>query len=207
MTKTEKKQAYFLFDGYEPETNIVYQFHGCHWHGHTYLKNRTKRQKKRYKGTCQIDWLIENNGSDTKYNLVSAWECEEPILKKVRFEKKFTLYPHFKVYDFEAISTPLNEHPTDNVTYLSSYIPRSVAVHDTLSKEPVYLVDENPKRLIEQFIKVLTEKQEEIATDVLEQHPYLSDFQVLPGEVQKQWKQWVNQVPVIGFVVNISLIW
>ena len=26
-----------------------------------------------------------------------------------------------------------------------------------------------------------------------------SDFQVLPGEVQKQWRQWVNQVPVIGF--------
>ena len=22
---------------------------------------------------------------------------------------------------------------------------------------------------------------------------------MLPGEVQKQWRQWVNQVPVIGF--------
>ena len=160
--KDRKEQAYFLFDGYEPETNIVYQFHGCHWHGHTYLKDRTKRQKKRYNDTCKIDWLIEY-----RIYLVSIWECEEPILKKVRFEKKFTLYPHFKMYDFEAISTALNEHPTDNVTYLSSYIPRSVAVHDTLSKEPVYLVDENAKRLIEQFIKVLTEKQEVIATYVL----------------------------------------
>ena len=130
---------------------------------------------------------------------MSTWECEEPILKKVRFEKKFTPYPHFIVYDFEAISAPLNEHPTDDLTYLSSHIPISVAVHDTLSKEPVYLVDEKPKRLIERFIKVLTEKQEAIAADVLKQHPYLSDFQILPGEVQKQWRQWVNQVPVIGF--------
>ena len=44
--KDGKEQAYFLFDRYEPETNIVYQFHGCHWHEHTYLKDRTKRQKR-----------------------------------------------------------------------------------------------------------------------------------------------------------------
>ena len=80
------------------------------------------------------------------------------------------------MYDFEAISTPLNEHPTDDLTYLSSHIPISVAVHDTLSKEPVYLVNENPKRLIERFIKVLTKKQEAIAADVLKQHPYPQIF-------------------------------
>ena len=53
--------------------------------------------------------------------------------------------------------------------------------------------------MIERFIEVLTEKQEEIASDVLKQHPYPSDFQVLPDDVKKQCKQWVNQVPVIGF--------
>ena len=150
------------------------------------LKNRTKRQQKRYKDTCQIDRLIKNNGWDTKYNLLSTWECEEPILKKVRFEKGLTPYPHFIVYDFEVISAPFNEHPTDNLTYLSSHISISLAVHDTLSKEPKYLVDENPERLTERFIEVLTKKQEAIAADVLKQHPYPSDFQVLPGEVQKQ---------------------
>ena len=70
--KGKKEPASFLVDGYEPETNTVYQFHGCHWHGHTCLKNRTKRQQKRYKDTCQIDWLIKNNGWDTEYNLVST---------------------------------------------------------------------------------------------------------------------------------------
>ena len=103
------------------------------------------------------------------------------------------------MYDIEALLAPLNEHPTDGLTYLSGHIPISVAVHDTLSKEPVYLVDKNPKRLIKQFIKTLTEKQEAIAADVLKQHPYLSDFQMLPGEVKEQWRQWVNQVPVISF--------
>ena len=36
----------FLVDRYEPETNTEYQFHGCHWHGHTCLNNRTKRQQR-----------------------------------------------------------------------------------------------------------------------------------------------------------------
>ena len=53
--------------------------------------------------------------------------------------------------------------------------------------------------MIERFIGVLTEKQEAIAADVLKQHPYPSDFQMLPGEVKEQWRQWVNQVPLIGF--------
>ena len=130
---------------------------------------------------------------------MSTWECEEPILKKVRLEKKFTRYPHFIVHDFEARLVPLNEHPTDDLTYLSRHIEISVAVHDTLSEEPVYLVDKNPESLVERFIEVVTEKQEAIAAGVLKQHPYPSDFQMLPGEVQKQWRQWVNQVPVIGF--------
>ena len=62
------------------------------------------------------------------------------------------------VRDFEAILAPLNEHLTDNLTYLSRHKPISVAIHDTLDKESVYLVDENSKHLIGRFIKVLTEK-------------------------------------------------
>ena len=50
-----------------------------------------------------------------------------------------------------------------------------------------------------QFIEVLTEKLEATAADVFKQHPYPSDFQMLPGEVKEQLRQWVNQVPVIRF--------
>ena len=78
---------------------------------------------------------------------MSTLECEEPILKKMRFGKEFTPSPHFIVYDFEARLVPLNEHPTDDLTYLSRHIEISVAVYDTLSEErkeePVYLVDKN----------------------------------------------------------------
>ena len=62
VLNNKNEPAYFLVDGYEPETNTVYQFDGCHWHGYPCLKDRTKRQQKRYEDTCQTDWLIENNG-------------------------------------------------------------------------------------------------------------------------------------------------
>ena len=84
--KGEKEPMTFLVDVYESETNTLYQFHRCHWHGYTCLKNRTKRQQKRYKDMFQIGQLIKNNGWDAKYNLVSTSECEEPMLKKVLFE-------------------------------------------------------------------------------------------------------------------------
>ena len=61
----------------------------------------------------------------------------------------------------------------------------------------MYLIDGNPGRLIERFIEVLTEKQEAIAAD--KQYSYPSDFQILPGEVKIQWRQCVNQIPVIDF--------
>ena len=64
--------GYFLVDGYEPETNTVYKFHGCHVHGHTCLKEHTKRRENKYEDTCKIDWLIKNNEWNTKYKLVST---------------------------------------------------------------------------------------------------------------------------------------
>ena len=42
--KGKKTPVPFLVDGYETETNTVYQFHGRHWHGYTCLKDRAKRQ-------------------------------------------------------------------------------------------------------------------------------------------------------------------
>ena len=100
---------------------------------------------------------------------------------------------------FETILAPPNQHFTGDLAILSRHTPVSVAIHNILGEEPMHLVDENPKRLIERFINVLTEKQEAMVTDVLKRHPYSSYFQMIPGEVKKQWMQWNNQVPIIGF--------
>ena len=189
MTKVKKKPVSFLVDIYEPETHSV----SISWMSLAWVYMPRESYKK----------TTKDNGWDTKYNLVLTWGFEELILKKARLEKKFTPYPHFIVYDCEARLVPLNERPKDDLTYLSRHIEVRVAAHDTLSEEkgedPIYLVDKNPERWLERFIEAVTEKQEAIAADVLRQHSYPYDFQILPGELQKQWKQWVNQVSVTDF--------
>ena len=97
-------------------------------------------------------------GYRVEYNLVSTWESEKPISKKMWFEKKISPYPHFIVYDLEATIVPLNERPTGDLIYSSKHIEISVAVHDTLAKEElVYLVDKNPGCLVQRFIEAVTE--------------------------------------------------
>lgn len=54
--------------------------------------------------------------------------------------------------DFEGMLALLNKHPTGDLLYLTRHTPISVAIHDTLGKELMYLVDENLEYLIEKFI-------------------------------------------------------
>ena len=46
MTKAKKIPVPFLVDGYEPETNTAYHFHGCHWHGNRHPKESYKNTTK-----------------------------------------------------------------------------------------------------------------------------------------------------------------
>ena len=128
-----------------------------------------------------------------------AWECEKPYRKSVKFEKEFRPYPHFIVHDWEAIQKFLNEQPTDYLTYIAKHVPVSLAIYDTLSDEPVYLVDKDPEKLVKKFMNVLSKKRDAIVKDVETKYHYLSDFVMLPKKVKKNWKEWVNQMPVVGF--------
>ena len=55
-------------------------------------------------------------------------------MRNVWFEKEFMPYRHFAVCDFEVILPPLNEHPTDDLTFLSRQMPVSFVSYDKLSK-------------------------------------------------------------------------
>ena len=202
----EKGYTTYPVDGYEPETRTVYVYVTvCKWHGHTCIKDRTKKQSKRYRDSLAIDRLIENNGvgslthKKSKFNLVRAWEFEKSYMKSVKFEKEFRQYPHFIAHDWEAIQKPLNEQPTDDLTYIAKHVPVSVAICDTMSDEPVYLVDKDPEKLVEKFMDALSKKRDTIIKDVETKYTYPSDFVMLPKKVKESWKEWVNQVPVVGF--------
>ena len=117
----------------------------------------------------------------------------------MKFEKEFRPYAHFIVHDWEAIQKFLNEQPTDYLTYIAKHVPVSVAIYDTLSGETVYLVDKDPEKFVEKCMNVLSKKCDAIVKDVQTKYPYHSDFVMLPKKVKENWKEWVNQVPVVGF--------
>ena len=193
--KIGEKDYCYPVDGYESESNTVYQYHGCKWHGHTCLESRTNREVKRYCSTMALDAHIVRNG----YNLVKVWECEEPERSNKFFDWKFTPYPHFIVFDCEARVIPENVKPTEDLTYIHKQVAISVAIHDTLGDEPVYLEDEDPKELTRHFMEVLYRKQRAIVESVELMHPRPSDFDKLPKKVKTNWCEWVSQVPVYGF--------
>ena len=184
-----------LVDGYEPVTKTIYQYHGCKWHGCTCQDNRTNADKDRY-GLTKI---FEKYFEDLGYNVVSVWECEKPARKKQYFKVEFTHYPHYMVFDFEALLESLNERRTSDLTYLSKQTPVSVAIHDTLTSDPCFLEHEDPKTLIRAFVAELRKRQALIVAAVNESYPKPDDFDMLPDRVQKDWNRWINQVPVIGF--------
>ena len=68
------------------------------------------------------------------YHVVSFWECEKPQRSGKWFDKKFIFYPHYIVFDFEALLKVINEECTSDLTYKSKHIPISVAISDAFHK-------------------------------------------------------------------------
>ena len=103
-------------DGYEPESETIFQYYGCKWHGCPCQKERNSLDEERYSNTIDL----EKKMKEQEFNIVSAWECEKPELKKMRFKKEFipylTLYhSYFIVYDFEALHKKMDEPQTEEL--------------------------------------------------------------------------------------------
>ena len=170
-------------DGYEPESDTIFQYHGCKWHGCPCQKRKERNSleeelrplgrsealiaeersaEQRYAKTIELEKKVKEQG----FKIVSVWECEKPELKKKRFCKKFRPYPYFIVYDFEAICQKINEKQTDELTITAKHIPVSVAINDNLTKKPSFIVEEDPKKLAERFVVELLKRAREIEEKV-----------------------------------------
>ena len=185
-------------DGYEIESKTIFQYYGCKWHGCPCQKERNSLDEERYSNTINL----EKKMKEQMFNLVSAWECEKPELKKMRFKKEFRPYPYFIVYDFEALHKKMDEPQTEELTITSKHVPVSVAINDNLTNEPVFIVDEDSENLIKSFVEDLKGRQRKIAKEVNSLYPLpeSNDERVhLPGKVRNLWETWVKQVPVFGF--------
>ena len=177
-------------DGYEPETNTVFEFYGCKWHGCPCLKE----DKTKYNETRKREKIIKDLG----YSVVSVWECEKPKLSDTWFEKKFTPYPDFIDYDFEAILQKEFQKITDDLSFNQTHIPVSVAIHDTREKEPTFIINSNPDDLVKEFVENLEKRSKKIVEKVKKEYP-LPDQDSIPKKVLEEYEKWCNQVPVLGF--------
>ena len=79
-----------LVDGFNVESQTVYQFQGCYWHGHDCALNRGKDvNEKRNKPMTE---LLEETRANTEhirskyYRVVEMWECEWRRMKRTSRE-------------------------------------------------------------------------------------------------------------------------
>ena len=178
-------------DGYEPTTGTVYQYHGSYWHGCPCI-DREGPGRGSLESTLEIDAAIAE-----KHPMVVVWEHEVPNPPKIQFDHQFHPYPGFIVYDFEARMKKVGEQKTQFYEVCAEHVPISVAISDSVTNEPVYLVDPEPKSLVARFLQVLVEKREAILAKVTKELPRPCDFDRLSST--EKWVKWEQQVPVFGF--------
>ena len=179
-----------LFDGYEPETNTVFEFYGCKWHGCPC----STTDKVKYNETIEREKRIKSLG----YKVVSVWECENPELPNIWFKKKFFPYPYNIIFDFESILQKEDKHITDDLSFTNIHIPVSVAIIDNLTNKRVFLYNQNPDELIKEFVEKLGEIRKIIVEKVKEEYP-MPEQDSLQKHVLEKYEEWCNQVPVFGF--------
>ncbi|XP_038067357.1 uncharacterized protein LOC119737233 [Patiria miniata] len=81
FNSTEKRvcERMIPVDGYCSDTNTVYQFHGCYWHGHPCHLNPNEFNKVRKVSIDDLRRQTEETSAYIRqqgYNLVEMWECE-----------------------------------------------------------------------------------------------------------------------------------
>ena len=143
-------------DGYHPETNTVFQYHGCLWHGckQCYPTPAERKEVVRMDKGKGITWKVAygltlqraQHLRDAGYTVVEKWEHKVPTpwANTRCLEKQTETYPHAIVYDFESYQDKSKAAcPTRDLSYESEHLPISVSIADTLNPEP----DTSPPRI------------------------------------------------------------
>ena len=198
-------------DGYHPETNTVFQYHGCLWHGCKQCyptpaerqevirmdRGKAITRKVAYGLTLQRAQHLRDAG----YTVVEKWEPEVPTpWANTRCpEKQTETYPHATVYDFESYQDNSKAAcPTRDLSFESEHVPISVSIADTLNPEPEYIASKDPNELIHLFYQSLERRHAAIVAAVAERY-FPPDPEGIPTTQGNLILAWINQVPVVGF--------
>ena len=87
---------------------------------------------------------------------------------------------------------------TSDLTINSSHIPTSVAINDSVTRESIFLHNQNLELLIKEFIAEFVRWQEINFDKVLKMHSMVNEDS-LPSRVRFPWFKWIRQVPIFRF--------
>ena len=192
-------------DGYNPEKKMIFQYHGCPWHGcrKCFRQNRDrilgkgdKTLEERFKETTERTAEQRKEG----YTVIEAWECEVEWIKGIEEQKEETKsYPHVCFYDFEAYGDDKNRKKLTPMLKLENeHVPISVSIGDTWEREPTHICERDPEELVRKFVEELERRGKHLRDQVREEF-VPEDVQLLPRKQREQINEWCNQVPIVGF--------
>ena len=195
-------------DGYNDEKKVVFQYHGCRWHGcpkcypdRNQIIERDKTAEDLYQATKRRTAHLRKVG----YKVIECWSCQWLVpggadkhgeeLPKPRTKA----YPHAILYDFEAYGDGnQRKEPTKHLTIENKHIPVSVSIGDTLEREPTHICERNPRVLVQKFMKELGRREKNIRAKVREEF-MPPDVNLIPKDQRKKIEEWCDQVPTLGF--------
>ena len=192
-------------DGYNPEKSIVFQYHGCYWHGcrkcYPYDRDRIidrgdKTREDLFLATKRRTAYLRKAG----YRVIECWACEvgEKYVEQLP-EAQTKSYPHAILYDFEAYGdNNQRKEPTGMLTIENAHVPISVSIGDTLERELTHICDRDPAELVRKFMEELERRGKNIRTKVREEF-MPADVNLLPKAQRQKIEEWCDQVPVMGF--------
>ena len=190
-------------DGYNHERKIVFQYHGCYWHGcpicyhdrDKIIDRGDKTREDLYIATKRRTAYLRKAG----YTVIECWACEVGESFEQLPETQTKSYPHAILYDFEAYGDKnKRKNPTDNLTIENEHVPISVSIGDTLLRDPTHICEREPAQLIRKFMEELERRGENIRKKVREEY-MPADMDLLPRDQKKKIEEWCDQVPVLGF--------
>ena len=194
-------------DGYNHETNTVFQYHGCYWHGcrkcfphyRDEVVDHVQTLEQRYQSTVNFTKKLRDAG----YNVVEIWSCEVKRRKMNLFEIKLPKtkqkrYPHFIVFDFEAYGdVNYRKKMTTMLTIENKHVPVSVSIGDSFEREPTHICERDPALLVRKFMAELERRGEKIRLEA--RREFMPDLNHLTKAQRHNILNWCNQVPVLGF--------
>ena len=191
-------------DGYNHENKIVFQYHGCYWHGcpkcyhdrDKIIERGDRTREDLFQATKRRTAYLRKAG----YRVIECWACEvgEKYVEQLP-EAQTKSYPHAILYDFEAYGdNNQRKEPTDNFTIDNAHVPISVSIGDTLEREPTHICEKDPAELVRKFMEELERRGKNIRTKVRDEF-MPPDVNLLPKDQRKKIEEWCDQVPVLGF--------